>query len=148
MLNTRRCVNKVSRPLLVAFEFYSPIFFRLSVCQCTSALSQFIIGVYSLRVFFSLATLLCNFTSWLELLFLRYTIASPFDISPFVFYETWLRTWKFRKLQKRPGVLKTIFQSPFKINIAQFNHGSCSHVLGNRKSSRVSCSIAEETGET
>ena len=29
-----------------------------------------------------------------------------------------------------------------------FHHGSCSHVLGNRKSSRVSCSIAEVTRET
>ena len=29
-----------------------------------------------------------------------------------------------------------------------FHHDSCSHVLGNRKSSRVSCSIAEETRET
>ena len=34
------------KALLVAFEFYSPIFFRLPVCEWPSALSQLIIGVY------------------------------------------------------------------------------------------------------
>ena len=97
------------KALLVAFEFYSPIFFRLPVCECPSALSQLFIGVYNLRVFFFAGNLLCNLTCLLELLFLRYAIATPFDISPSIFYETWLRTLKFRKLQKRPGALKTMF---------------------------------------
>ena len=40
------------KALLVAFEFYSPIFIRLPVCEWLSALSQLIVGVCSLRVSF------------------------------------------------------------------------------------------------
>ena len=109
MLNTRRCVNTVSRRFSLLSNFTRRYFFDCLFVNVHRHYRSCLSVSTMWGCFFFADNLLCNLTSWLELLFLRYAIAPPFDISPSVFYETWLRTLKFRKLQKRPGALKTMF---------------------------------------
>ena len=77
MLNTQRCVNKVSRPILLllffslSFEFYLPIFFDCLFVNVYQHYPSWMSGYQcpqSKGVFFTW-NFTCNLTSWLELLF-------------------------------------------------------------------------------
>ena len=129
-INTWRCVNEVSRcfSLLlfigISLNSTSQFFFRLPLCECPLALSRLNVCsfVSKARVFFA-GNFNCNLTSWLILLFSRYTYA----IAPqFIFCPSLFMGWDCvpnsfdlnihaRKLQKPSSALKTSF------SIVQYN---------------------------
>ena len=142
--------------LLVAFEFYLPIFFGPFVNDhqnYRSWMSDYRYLLFQGVFFFSLETLLVIWPRGLELLFLQYTIASPFDISPSAFHETWLRKEKFRfeyacKVSENFRNVQEFWKQYFVwCNTVRFWNSSrwLQSRARRQKSSRISCSMAEET---
>ena len=150
-LNTRRCVNKVSRhfSLLLfwslSFEFYLLIFFdNLPVWECLSALSQLnvrsSVSTYSQGVFFA-GNCTCNLTFWPELLSFAicdcisvwyFTLQhdcphKSFDLSIRVKLQKTLETSKSFENNKIIVSCNTICFWHKHRTI--FPHGTCSHVL-------------------
>ena len=124
----------------------SQFFFRLPLCECPSALSRLNVCsfVSKARVFFA-GNFNCNLTSWLVLLFSRYTyaIASQFyfalrflwDVIAYIIVSIWIYILEnFRNLQV---LWKQVLVLCNTIHSRNFHHGSSSHVLSNKKFMRI-----------
>ena len=94
MLITQRCVNKVSRPILLllffslSFEFYLPIFFDCLFVNVYQHYPSWMSGYQcpqSKGVFFTW-NFTCNLTSWLELLFSQIRNSITVWCFPFCFF--------------------------------------------------------------